>query len=56
LQQRAERKVIVQASACKVSAAVRLQAAARGLLVWWRPQEVWRQMLEAALVVVDLST
>jgi hypothetical protein len=56
LQQRAERKAIVRASACKVSAAVRLQATARGLLVWRRPQEVWRQMLEAALVAVDLST
>jgi hypothetical protein len=46
----------VRPSACKVSAAVRLQAAARGLLVRQRLQEVRRQMLEAALVVVDLGT
>jgi hypothetical protein len=50
------RKVIARASACKVSAAVRLQAAARDLLVCRRLQEVHRQMLETALVAVDLST
>jgi hypothetical protein len=46
----------VRASACKVSAAVRLQGAVRGLLVRQRLQEVRQQMLEAALVVVDLGT
>jgi hypothetical protein len=49
LQQLAERKAIARASACNVSAAVRLQDAARGLLVR-------RQMLEATLVAVDLGT
>jgi hypothetical protein len=43
-------------SACKVPAAVRLQAAARGLLVHRRLQGVRRQILEAALVAVDLGT
>jgi hypothetical protein len=44
--------VIARVSACKVSATVRLQAAARGLLVLRRLQGVHRQILEAALVAV----
>jgi hypothetical protein len=39
-----------------MSAAVRLQAAVRGLLVHRRLQEVRRQMLKAALVALDLGT
>lgn len=48
LRQLTERKAIAGASACMVSAVVRLQAAARGLLVRQRLQEVRQQMLEAA--------
>ena len=46
----------MRVSACKVSAALQLQATARGLLVHQQPQVVRQQMLEAALVAVDLGT
>jgi hypothetical protein len=46
----------VRVSACKVSAVVWLQAAARDILVRRQLQEVHRQTLGAALVVVDLDT
>jgi hypothetical protein len=49
LQQLTERKAIARASVCKVFAVVWLQAAVLGLLVR-------RQMLEVALVSVDLGT
>jgi hypothetical protein len=50
-----ERKAIARASACKVFAAVRLQAAARGLLAHRRLQKMCSPMPEATLAVVDLS-
>jgi len=50
-----ERKAIARASACKVFAAVRLQAAARGLLARRRLQKMRSPMHEATLAVVDLS-
>jgi len=45
----------LQAAACHVFAAVRLQAAARGLLTRRRLQEMRRQMHEVALTTVDLG-
>jgi hypothetical protein len=48
-----------QLALCKrlqTSAVVGLQAAARGFLARWRVWEMHRQMLEAALVTVDLDT
>jgi hypothetical protein len=48
-----------QLALCKrlqTSAAVGLQAAARGFLARWRVREMRRQMLKAALVTVDLDT
>jgi len=50
-----ERKAIARASACKVFAAVRLQAAARGLLARRRLQKMRSPMHEATLAAVDLS-
>jgi hypothetical protein len=40
----------------QTSATVGIQAAARGFLARWRVREMRRQMLEAALVTVDLDT
>ena len=45
----------LQAAACHVFAAVRLQAAARGLLTRRRLQGMRRQMHETALTTVDLG-
>ncbi|XP_066344351.1 uncharacterized protein [Miscanthus floridulus] len=50
-----ERKAIARASACKVFAAVRLQAAARGLLARRRLQKMRSPMHEATLAAVNLS-
>jgi len=50
-----ERKAIARASACKVFAAVRLQAAARGLLARRQLQKMRSPMHEATLAAVDLS-
>ena len=50
-----ERKAIARARACQVFAAVRLQAAARGLLARRRLQKMRSPMHEATLAAVDLS-
>jgi hypothetical protein len=49
------KKAFARENASHVSAAVRLQAAARGLIARRRLQEMRRQIHEAALMVVDLG-
>jgi len=49
------KKAFAQEDVCHVSAAVRLQAAARGLLARCRLQDMRRQMHVAALTAVDLG-
>ena len=55
LPQLGKKKAFAWEDACHVFAAVRLQAAARGLLARRRLQEMRRQMHEAALTTVDLG-
>ena len=55
LPQLGKKKVFAWEDACHVFAAVRLQAAARGLLARRRLQDMRRQMHMAALTAVDLG-
>jgi hypothetical protein len=51
-----EQQQLALSARLQTSAAVGIQAAARGFLARRRMREVRRQMLEAALVTVDLDT